>query len=70
MPNYTETYLEDHFDDFKFFDPKCHARRIREVWMRTKRCLTDPWIGECRKYPEFWLQGLEEREVINLATQR
>jgi hypothetical protein len=33
--------------------------------MRTKRCLTCPGIAECRKYPEFWLQGLEDREVLN-----
>lgn len=65
MPNYSEQYLEVYFDEHTFFDPQCHDRRVREVNMRIKRCLTCPGITECRRYPEFWLQGLDEREVLN-----
>ena len=65
MSNYSEQFLEDYYDDHVFFDPQCRDRRIREVNMRTKRCLTCPGIQSCRNYPEFWLQGLEEREAIN-----
>lgn len=65
MPNYSEPYLEKHFDEHRFFDPECHDRRVREVNMRTKRCLACPGISACRKYPEYWLQGLEEREALN-----
>jgi hypothetical protein len=65
VSNYSEQFLEDYYDDHVFFDPQCRDRRIREVNMRTKRCLTCPGIQSCRNYPEFWLQGLEEREAIN-----
>lgn len=68
MPNYTETYLENNFDDHKFFDPECHDRRVREVNMRTKRCLNCPGLVECKMYPEYWLQGQEAREHANQAT--
>ena len=65
MPVYKEEYLEIHFDDHDFFDPECHDRRVREVNMRTKRCLRCPGLAQCRLYPEYWLQGQEEREARN-----
>lgn len=70
MPNYSEHYLEKHYDDHVFFDPQCNDRRIREVNMRTKRCLACPGIKACQNYPEYWLQGLEGREVLNQALTR
>lgn len=65
MPVYKEAYLENHFDGFDFFDPECRDRRIREINMRTKRCLGCPGIENCRTHPEYWLQGLELRETLN-----
>lgn len=62
MPVYDESNLEKIFDDHKFFDPECFDRRVREVNMRTKRCLGCPGLSSCRKYPEFWLHGGEKLE--------
>ena len=59
MPVYDETQLQDSFDGHQFFDPQCFDRRVREVNMRTKRCLGCPGISACRRYPEFWLHGVE-----------
>ena len=79
MPIYKEAYLEKHFDDFDFFDPQCRDQRVREVNMRSKRCLSCPGYrdpaevasGEqpkydlCRTHPEYWLAGQMERWRIN-----
>ena len=65
MPLYKEQYLEVYFDAHDFFDPECRDRRNREVNMRGKRCLGCPGLETCRTYPEFWLQGQEQREVLN-----
>ncbi len=62
---YKEEYLQKHFDGFEFFDPECRDRRIREVWLRTKRCLEDPGYGEFTMYPNNWMNGAEERRREN-----
>ena len=61
MPEYKEEYLEMHFDGFEFFDPQCRDRRIREINMRTKRCLPCPGFERCQTHPEYWLKGQEKR---------
>jgi hypothetical protein len=65
MPEYKEAYLKKHFDNFFFFDPECRDRRVREINMRTKRCLVCPGLGDCRTHPDFWLQGLSDRLAAN-----
>ena len=62
MPVYDESQLEINFDAHDFFDPECRDRRVREVNMRTKRCLGCPGLKDCRSHPEFWLQGGQELE--------
>lgn len=57
MPVYDEKKSRECFEGHEFFDPECRDRRVREVNMRTKRCLNCPGLVECRKYPEFWLQS-------------
>ncbi len=61
MPLYKEQYLEKHFDGFDYFDPQCRDRRIREINMRTKRCLPCPGFESCQSHPEYWLHGQEQR---------
>lgn len=65
MPLYKEQYLEGSFDNFEWFDPQCRDRRIREINMRTKRCLPCPGFEACQKYPEYWLKGHTERQRVN-----
>lgn len=77
MPLYKEKYLELNFDDFLFFDPQCRDRRIREINMRTKRCLSCPGFQgvtredgtvvahSCQKHPEYWLKGQDRRRAEN-----
>ena len=65
MPTYKEAYLETYFDDFVFFDPQCNDRRIREIHMRTKRCLNCPGFTACSLYHEYWLHGQVERTLAN-----
>ncbi len=64
---YKEEYLEKHFDHFEYFDPECRDRRVREVWLRTKRCLEDPGYPEFLLHPNNWLSGSEERRRENKA---
>ncbi len=65
MPLYKEDYLEKHFDGFDFFDPQCRDWRIREINMRTKRCLPCPGFERCQSHPEYWLKGQEARREEN-----
>lgn len=58
---YKEAYLEKHFDNFVFFDPECVDKRVREVNMRIKRCLSCPGFQRCQEHPEYWLKGQEQR---------
>jgi len=62
---YKEEYLEKHFDGFEFFDPECRDRRVREVWLRTKRCLEDPGYAEFTMHPTNWMTGVEARRAEN-----
>ena len=62
---YKEEYLEKHFDGFEFFDTECRDRRVREVWLRTKRCLEDPGYGEFQMHPTNWMTGIEARRAEN-----
>lgn len=62
---YKEEYLEKYFDGFEFFDPECRDRRVREVWLRTKRCLDDPGFAEYTMYPNNWMTGAEQRRREN-----
>lgn len=62
---YKEEYLEKHFDGFEFFDPECRDRRVREVWLRSKRCLEDPGFPEYTMYPNNWMTGAEQRRREN-----
>ncbi|HIB65685.1 MAG TPA: hypothetical protein EYO33_11410 [Phycisphaerales bacterium] len=62
---YKEEYLEKHFDEFEFFDPECRDRRVREVWLRTKRCLDDPGFADFKLHPTNWMNGAEERRREN-----
>jgi len=62
---YKEEYLEKHFDQFEFFDPETRDRRVREVWLRTKRCLDDPGFEEFSKHPTNWMTGSTERRREN-----
>ena len=65
MPVYKESFLETYFDKHLWFDPQCQDRRVREVNIRTKRCLGCPGLTRCKTYPEYWLVGLEQREALN-----
>jgi hypothetical protein len=65
MSTYNETFLETYFDKHFWFDPQCADRRVREVNIRTKRCLGCPGLKLCKNYPEYWLVGLEHREALN-----
>jgi len=62
---YKEEYLEKHFDGFEFFDPECKDRRVREVWLRTKRCLDDPGFKDYQMHPSNWMTGMEKRRAEN-----
>ena len=62
---YKEEYLEKHFDGFDFFDPECRDRRVREVWLRTKRCLEDPGFADFKMHPTNWMTGAETRRAEN-----
>ena len=57
--------LKAPFDEFEFFDPECRDRRVREVWLRTKRCLDDPGYKDFTLHPTNWMKGAEERRREN-----
>ncbi len=61
MLEFSRSYLKKYYDKFQFFDLECDDRRIREVYMRTRRCLRCPGLVQCRMHPEFWLEGEGER---------
>jgi len=61
MLEFCRSYLKKYYDNFQFFDLECDDRRIREVYMRTRRCLRSPGLAQCRMHPEFWLEGEGER---------
>lgn len=61
MLEFCRSYLKKYYDNFQFFDLECDDRRIREVYMRTRRCLRCPGLAQCRMHPEFWLEGEGER---------
>lgn len=63
--HYKEAYLEKYYDNYEFFDPECRDRRVREVWLRTKRCLVDPGFEEFTMHPHNWLTGHEVRRKVN-----
>lgn len=63
--HFSEAFLEENFDNFEFFDPECRDRRVREVWMRTKRCLEDPGFAEFAMHPNNWMTGSEKRRRRN-----
>lgn len=65
MVEYCESFLKKNFDSFKFFLPECHDKRIREINMRSKRCLKCPGLENCKAYPNFWAAGEGERMQIN-----
>lgn len=65
MAMYKEAYLEKHFDNFEFFDPECRDKRVREINMRTKRCLACCGFEQCQMHPDYWLKGREERQKEN-----
>jgi len=58
---YSDDYLKRYYDEFKFFDPECRDKRVREIMMRTKRCLVCPGLADCKMHPEFWMAGEPER---------
>jgi len=62
---FKEEYLEKYFDNFDFFDPECRDRRVREVWLRTKRCLDDPSYPDFVMHPTNWATGSEQRRTEN-----
>lgn len=66
MFEYCQAYLRKHFDNFEFFDRECNDKRVREVNMRTRRCLSCPGKEKCRWHPEFWLEGETERIAEDL----
>lgn len=66
MFEYCRAYLRKHFDTFEFFDRECRDKRVREVNMRTRRCLKCPGREKCRWHPEFWLEGEAERLAEDL----
>ena len=53
MTRYKEEYLVKYFDSFDFFDPSCRDKRLREVNMRSKRCLSCPGFEKCQTFPEY-----------------
>jgi len=57
MLEYSESYLEKYYDNFKFFDLECKDKRVMETNMRIKRCLKCPGKEQCKMHPEFWLDG-------------
>jgi hypothetical protein len=61
MLEFTNTYLTRNYDNFEFFDHECGDKRIREIYMRTKRCKKCPGFDQCRMHPTFWLDGESER---------
>lgn len=61
MFEYCDAYLETYFQNFQFFDRECADKRVREINMRTRRCLMCPGREKCRWHPEFWLEGEAER---------
>jgi len=65
MAQYSEPYLKIYFDSKKFFDPQCNDKRVREIMMRTKRCLNCTGIEACKLHPEFWVKGGAERNKMN-----
>ena len=66
MFQFCRAYLRKYFDDFRFFDLECNDKRVREVNMRTRRCLKCPGKDNCRWHPEFWLEGESERIAEDL----
>ncbi|MCD6309834.1 MAG: hypothetical protein J7M18_03910 [Candidatus Eremiobacteraeota bacterium] len=65
MVEYCEQYLKIYYENFKFFNPECQDRRVRETMMRTKYCMNCPGLDRCKMYPEFWLVGEIERMKMN-----
>ncbi|MCR4783225.1 MAG: hypothetical protein K6A35_01725 [bacterium] len=65
MALYKEEYLQKYFDNFDFFEPQCRDKRLREVNMRNKRCLSCPGFEKCQTFPEYWLKGEENRQEVN-----
>jgi hypothetical protein len=63
MLEFTNTYLKRNYDNFEFFDHECGDKRIREIYMRTRRCLKCPGFEQCRMHPSFWLAGESDRLV-------
>jgi len=61
MLEFTNTYLTRNYDNFEFFDHECADKRIREIYMRTRRCLKCPGREQCRMHPSFWLDGESDR---------
>lgn len=68
VPQFTESYLENYFDDFEFFNPGCKDKRIREINMRTKFCMQCKGFESCKMHPHYWLEGeahrLQENEKL------
>jgi len=58
---YCEDYLKRYYDEYKFFDPVCKDKRLREIMMRSKRCHVCPGFNDCKMHPDFWLSGESER---------
>jgi hypothetical protein len=57
MLEFSESYLRKNYDKFEFFDIECADKRVREIYMRTRRCLRCPGMEKCKMHPEFWLEG-------------
>jgi hypothetical protein len=61
MLEFSESYLRKNFDHFVFFDIECADKRVREIYMRTRRCLRCPGMERCKMHPDFWLEGESSR---------
>ncbi len=62
MVKYHEDYLEKYFDEYDFFNPEHRDRRVREVWLRTKKCLEEQKAFESfQLHPNNWVTGFQER---------
>lgn len=70
MSEFSEAYLRQYFDNFKFFNPQCRHNVLREQMMRSKECNQCPGLEQCRLHPHFWLTGEEEREKVNEKLKR
>ncbi len=62
---YKEEYLKKYFDNFDFFDPECRDKRVREINMRNKRCLSCKGFEKCQMHPGYWLKGQDRRQQEN-----